>query len=110
MPLSSRGSVSARLSVWLSRVSAARKASRSASSTSRPPASCAASAAAPRTTCSDARFLELASVSTSVPEGNSKAASPTLPGGRARRSPVKATGDHQVEDEEELALELEDDA
>src|SRR5439155_10342971 len=29
---------------------------------------------------------------------------------RARRSPVKATGDHQVEDEEELALELEDDA
>ena len=37
MPLNRRGSVRARLSVWFSRRSAARKAARSASSTSRPP-------------------------------------------------------------------------
>ena len=29
---------------------------------------------------------------------------------RARRSPVEAAGDHQVDDDEELALEREDDA
>ena len=75
--------MSVRLRVWLSRVSAARKAPRSASSTSRPPASKAATAAAPRTTCSEARFFELASVSMSVPVGNSNAARPTFPGTRA---------------------------
>ena len=53
MPLNSRGSVSARLRVWFSRRRAARNCPASHSSTSRPPGSCRASSASPRTRYSD---------------------------------------------------------
>ena len=45
-----------------------------------------------------------------MPVGKSKAASPTLPTIRARRTPAQAPGDHQMDDEEEVVLEAEDDA
>ena len=83
MPEKIVGSVSARLSVWLSVVSAARNSSRLAVSGSRPPGSCSASAPAPRTRWMAARFFVPASVMTSVPVLKSKAATPILPGGRA---------------------------
>ena len=42
--------------------------------------------------------------------GKSNAARPTLPGIFAPRlAPAEAAGNHQVDDQEELALELEDD-
>ena len=74
MPLSTRGSVSARLSVWFSAVSAARNESGSADKTSMPPGSSANNAASPSSTCKEARRLLPASVSTSEPLGKSKAA------------------------------------
>ena len=59
----------------------------------------------------DARRRVPASVRVSVPPGKSNAARPTRPGGRgARRPPVQTAGDHQVDDDEQLALEREDDA
>ena len=66
----------------------------------------------PRTTCSEARFFVPASVRSSVPVGKSKAARPTLPGypGAAPRLPAQASGDHQVQHQEELALEADHDA
>ena len=93
MPLKIRGSVSARFSVRFSVVSAARKSARLEPSGSSPPRSNAASDFCPRTRCRLARFLVLASVSSSVPFGKSKAARPTLPGifspgGRQRSRPA----------------------
>ena len=78
--------------------------------TSMPPASSAASAARPATTCSDARRCLPASVRASVPLSNSKKASALRAGLLAGREPAQPAGDHQVDDEEELALEREDDA
>src|SRR5437660_1414610 len=83
MPEKIVGSVSARLSVWLSAVSAARNSSRPAVSGSSPPGSCSARAASPRTRWIAARFFVPASVMTSVPVVKSKAATPIRPGGRA---------------------------
>src|SRR5262245_18017825 len=80
MPLNSRGSVSARFRVWLSRDSAARKALRSHSRTSIPPRAKAASPSSPATRCREARFFDPASVRSSVPVSKSNAASPSLPG------------------------------
>jgi len=85
MPLNRCGSVKARFNVWLSRASAARKLARSLSRTSRPPGSCARNATSSRTKWSEARFLELASVTSSVPLSKSNAASPTLPTSLAPR-------------------------
>ena len=69
-----RGSVSARFRVRFSRISAARKHSRSAVRTSMPPGSMASRPASPATTWSDALRLAPASVSVSEPGGKSKAA------------------------------------
>ena len=45
-----------------------------------------------------------------MPVGKSNAASPILPGGLASGGePAEPAGDHQVDDEEQLALEREDD-
>src|SRR5437868_2675981 len=90
MPLKRRGSVSARLSVWFSRRSASRNAASGASSTSMPPRSIARTASFPRTRWSEARFLVAASVKRSVPYGKSIAASPSLPGTFAPRSPQRS--------------------
>ena len=47
----------------------------------------------------------------SVPVEKSNAASPIFPGGRAPGAlPVQAPGDHQVQDQEEIAVERDDDA
>ena len=86
MPEKIVGSVSARLSVWLSEVSAARNSASVASSGSRPPGSCSASAASPRTRWIAARFFVPASVMISVPVLKSSAATPILAGGRAPAS------------------------
>ena len=111
MPLKRCGSVRARLRVWLCARRTARKAAGSASSTSSPPGRWTARPSSPRTTCSEARRFVPASVRTSVPSGKSNAASPILPGGLAPlRLPVQPAGDHQVQDEEQVAVELEDDA
>src|SRR5216117_3854477 len=109
MPLSSRGSVSARLSVWFSLSSAARNAAGSATNTSIPPASCSPSDHSPCTRWIAARRLVPASVSTIVPLSSSNAASPCLPAPRTRRFPVQTPGDHQMDHEKEIALERKDD-
>ena len=110
MPLKRRGSVSARLTVWFSATRRAANASRVAAITSMPPASSAASAARPATTCSEARRCLPASVRASVPTSNSKKASALRRRLLARREPAQPAGDHQVDDDEELALEGQDDA
>ena len=81
MPRRMCGSVSARLSVWFSRVIAALNAARRAASGSTPPAVERAERllAAASGGCA-ARFFVPASVSVSVPVEKSKAASPSLPG------------------------------
>src|SRR5438477_7053452 len=81
MPSNMCGSVSARFRVCDSDCRRSRNVGRSASSTFSPAGSCDATPASPATTCNDARFLELASVSNSVPVGKSNDASPTLAGG-----------------------------
>ncbi len=92
MPEKSRGSVSARFKVWFSDTSRSAKAPRLAASTSMPPASSARSASRPATTCSDARRLLPASVSTIEPTSNSNTASAlravALPGASQRRRPA----------------------
>ena len=67
MPLIIRGSVRARFKVRFSAAIAARNVSRSLSKTSIPPGSRPARASSPRTTWSEARFLEPISVKTSEP-------------------------------------------
>jgi len=80
MPLNSRGSVSARLTVWFSRTSASRKTSMPASSGSMPPRSSDTSPSRPCSRCSDARRFDPASVRISVPVSKSNAARPNFPG------------------------------
>ena len=61
-----------------------------------------------RTRWIDARFFGLASVSSSVPFSKSNAASPILPGSAwPAFLPVQAPGDHQVQHQEQLVVELE---
>ena len=79
IPENRRGSVRARLTVWLSRVSASRKRARFVSRTSRPPRSNAARPAGPATRSSEARFLVLTSERTSEPSAKSRAQSAPLP-------------------------------
>ena len=83
IPDNKRGSVSERFSVWFSRRSADSNSSRVEASGSIPPRSNSSSA---RARWIEARFFVAASVSTSVPEGKSRAASPTFPGIFAPRS------------------------
>ena len=74
------GSVNARLIVCRSLRSTAANSAVEALNRSRPPRSCSARPAAPRTRYSEARFLGLASVNITVPCSKSNAASPILPG------------------------------
>ena len=83
MPSNARGSVSARLSVWVSRVSAARNCSSVPVRTSSPPGSCAVSASAPCTRYNEARCFVPASVKVSDPGAKSKAARPARRGNGA---------------------------
>src|SRR5438477_499194 len=83
MPSNARGSVSARLSVWVSRVSAARNCSSVPVRTSSPPGSCAVSASAPCTRYNEARCFVPASVKVSDPGAKSKAARPARRGSGA---------------------------
>ena len=93
IPLTFRGSVSARLSVRFSTINAARNVSKSDVRTSTPPASNSSSASTPRIRWSEARRLFPASVSTSVPVAKSNAArsfrpASVAPGGRQWRRPA----------------------
>src|SRR3989475_3138285 len=81
MPSNTWGPVSARFKVCAWDCRRSRTGGRWASSSFSRPGSCAARPASPGTTCNDARFLELASVSNSVPVGKSNDASPILAGG-----------------------------
>ena len=74
MPLTTRGSVSARLRVRFSAVSAARNSARSLERISIPPGSMERKPSSPATTCSEARRFVPASVSTSEAWGKSNAA------------------------------------
>ena len=106
IPLNSRGSVRARFSVWLSRDSAARNEAVSASSTSRPRLSCSASAASPRTRWSEARFFPLASRHQQGPGREVERRQRDLPGRpRSPAPPAEAAGDHQVEDQKQIAFQ-----
>src|SRR5580700_5672494 len=105
MPLNRRGSVSARLSVWFSAVSAARKDARSLEKTSMPPASKERNASSPSTTCNDARRLEPASVSTREPLGKSNAARVWRPASLASGArQCKRPAIIQVKDQPEVVL------
>ena len=102
--------MSARFRVWFSRRSARSNAARVAPSGSSPPRSSAASAASPRTRCSAARRFEPASVRMSEPDGKSKRGEPDAARElRARAPPVEPPRDHEVQGEEQVALEREDD-
>ena len=66
-----------------------------------------ASAAAPRTRCSDARFFEPASVKNSVPCSKSNAARTSFgPDAEllARLAPAQPAGDHQVDHEDSTSV------
>ena len=111
MPLNSRGSVSDRFTVWLSE----RRRSANASSVGVEHLESAArelgEAASPRTRWSDARRLVPASVSVSVPVGNSNAARSARRAGLvASRLPVKTARDHEMEDDEQIVVHADDDA
>ena len=112
MPLKRCGSVSARLSVWFSRVSRSAK-TRQADVQDFEAAGIERREVRPRraTTCSDAcRRASLPRSGSSVPVGKSNAARPDLAGdGRAASLPAQPSGDHQVQDEEQIVVELEDD-
>src|SRR6516165_2893787 len=86
MPLKSRGSVSARLSVWFSLRNRAANCARLDVRTSRPPGSCCCSCSSPCTRCSEARRLVPASVRVSVPLPNCRRASTARFGGAVPRS------------------------
>ena len=113
MPLKMRGSVSARLSVWFSRVSAARER-RERRVEHLEPAGIDARRAPPRpgrraaTPAASSRPRSGAA----CPSGSRTPPARPCPGRcRARaRASCSRPGDHQVHDQEELALELEDDA
>ena len=100
-------------SVWFSRVSASRNISTVASSGSMPPRSSARTASAPRTSCIDARFRELASVKSSVPFDITKRGE-QQPGPDARLlvrlAPTQPAGDHQVKDEKQIVSKPDEDA
>ena len=108
MPLKRCGSVSARFSVWFSRRSAAANASQVGVEHLEAAGIVRASASRPCTTCSDARRFDarLGQDQRAVLEVERQQADLAGHLG-ARRLPAEAAGDHQVDDEEELALELE---
>ena len=111
MPLEERGSVSARLSVWFSLVSARAKRREVGGEDLEPAGIDSASASASPTTCSDARRLRarLRQEQRARREVEGREAEPrgNL---RAALLPLKPSRDHQVEDEIEIALEVPDDA
>ena len=112
IPLKSCGSVSARLSVWLSRVSAARTSRASVSSGSMPPGSSAASPARRRRRGAKRASSMPASVKNSVPSANSNDAR-TICGQaalRPRLAPSQPAGDHQMDDQKQIRIEAQHDA
>src|ERR1041385_8320550 len=110
MPLNSRGSVSARLSVWLSDRSRIAKVSLVAARTSIPPRSSPRSAASPRTRRMAALRLVPASASTSVPPGKPKLARGIPPPPPAPRAgPSHPARDHDMDGEEHPVPEAQHD-
>src|SRR5439155_472377 len=103
MPSNARGSVSARLSVWVSRVSAARNCSSVPVRTSSPPGSCAVSASAPCTRYNDARS-QGAQVQGDVGELG-QAASAQEPLGKLRE-PLVTLGPSALEDALDVGAQL----
>ena len=111
MPLNTCGSVRARLSVWFSRVSAARKSAGEAESTSMPAAVVLGKPGFARDDVQRRAALGAASVSTSVPSWKSNAASCCLPASFAPGAlPVQPAGDHQVQHQPQVAVQPDRDA
>ena len=110
MPEKRRGSVSARLAVWFSRVSASRKRGRLAPRTSIPPRSSSARPSLARDEVKRGallrRGLRQHERTLGEVERRERSAACHL---RAALSPVEPARDHQVQDEKEPALENEDD-
>ena len=112
MPLKRRGSVSERLSVWFSRASRSAKASRVASSGSRPPRSNGASAA-----CAAHQMDRGAALRAGLREHERARRELELREGDARRhlrpraggDPAESAGDHQMHDEVQVVVEVEHD-
>ena len=106
MPLKSRGSVSARLRVWFSLRSRAPNAARSTSSGSSPPRSNAASASAPADQVEGRAPLAARLGEHQLPVGELEGGERDLPRRLgAGGEPAEPAGDHQVDDQEELAVE-----
>ena len=110
MPEKSRGSVSARFSVWFSRVRAARNARQVRVEHLEAAAIEVRESASPRARGGARRASSCSPRSGGACRPGSRTPRATLPGDlRAALLPVEPAGDHQVEDEEQVALELEDD-